>query len=117
MDTHLYPWIPFDINGYQPLHVAVRNPRTVKMEHCEVLRVLLTTGVPVDTTTQKSNMTALHCAAECGHLNACRVLLEHGADATLLYEVSFVERLSARELAERGGFTEIVKLLDQRTSA
>jgi len=67
--------------GKSPLHHAAARGRVA------TVRVLLELKADLNQTT-KEEMTALHIAAEVGHADAVKALLEAGADPTVCDQVS-----------------------------
>ncbi|CAL4891192.1 unnamed protein product [Urochloa decumbens] len=90
-----------DVRGFTPLHNAA------EYGHDEALRLLLSTGVPVDPLNLRG--TPLHVAAATDHDQAVKILLEHGADPNrIVHHV-----LSPLMLACCARFLKCMKLLVQ----
>lgn len=82
-----------------------------------VIRWFLAHGMPVDLHPPGDEWggigcPGLHHAADNGHLDAVRVLLDAGADPTLIDDM---HSGTAREWAEAGGHAEVVRLLTDRS--
>ena len=101
--------VQYDKSGYQPLHLAVKSEGSQNGNQTGVAALIMN-GAPVNSTTRKEGMTALHCAAEIGNKEACKVLLEHGADPTITYSPSAAASLTARQVAEKNNHFETVDL-------
>lgn len=65
-----------DIAGQSLLHIAVDS----KEDRTPIVRLLIDAGTPIDLKNQASDATPLHIAANCGHAESVRALLEAGAD-------------------------------------
>jgi len=74
------------------------------------MRLLLDHGV--DTNAQKYGWTALHWAANFGHLQAVEILLEHGADPHARTDVV----KTPFQVASRRNNMEITRLFSERTA-
>lgn len=80
--------------------------------HITILRDLLRNGAcPISR--EDDGCTPLHVAAFEGDLAAIRLLLQHGADPTM----KRAGGLTAKDLAKKVGFKEVVKLLDEGKAA
>ena len=78
------------------------------MHQREFARMLLENGA---VTTIPLWSTPLQWASEYGHIEAVRLLLEHGADPL----ARDYEGMTPSELASRNGHVEIVRLLSQKS--
>jgi len=81
--------------GWTPLHVAVG--RTPEKTDPEIIKMLIDAGVELNKQDNQLRRTPLHVAAENGQLEAVKLLIEAGADSTLLTS----QRLSAADLARK----------------
>ena len=90
-------------NGFTPLIYVTRGD---KGEHPEKIQLLLDYGAPVNDVGPKGR-TALHYAAAGGFLRVIRLLLEHGADATVRDEAGN----TPRDLALQRGKTAAAALI------
>ena len=80
--------------------------------YVKVLEVLIREkGQSVDEATTKSGWTALHFAAEEGHVDVVRWLLVSGAKADVRSKVVKGKGVTAKQAAEKKGREEVVKLL------
>lgn len=66
-----------DTQGRAPLHVCA------EYDHTDLVQLLLTTGVGVNTINQRSGEAALHIAAKFGHFATLNILIERGGDLEL----------------------------------
>ena len=79
--------------------------------HVEVIKALLEKNAAVDI--DVGGETALMKASCCGHIECVRWLLENGADITIKNN----NGMTAKRMAQRRGFSDIVKLIDQVRSS
>ena len=94
-------WRVVDVRGVEPLAL------TYARGHAEAARLLLQARADVDAAARSCGRTALHRAAEAGHLAAVTALLDGGADATLAAR----NGVCALQAAASRGHLEIVSLL------
>lgn len=93
--------------GYSILHDAVYQFRTI---NC--FKLLLDSGIDInacinDENNDRNGYTTLHLATIYDNINIVKLLLERGADKTLLTKSGF----TAKELAEQNEHTEIASIL------
>mmetsp|Transcript_6832 Transcript_6832/g.12687 ORF Transcript_6832/g.12687 Transcript_6832/m.12687 type:complete len:370 (-) Transcript_6832:266-1375(-) len=96
-------------NGSMPLHAAVTGGRSI-----EVVRVLLDHGAPVNAWCGRTTFCVpLHYTAGAGDTQQVQLLLDYGADPTMLYQKTDppYTSLSSRELALAGKHDQTAALL------
>lgn len=111
-----------DVRQTDALHGAASGGRPGRVE---VLAYLLDCGAPIDAIDREHHKlgfhsfsawglgTALHCAAQKGHLDEAALLLERGANR----DIKDTRGRTALELAQKYGHEEVVKLLSDWPSA
>lgn len=87
--------------GSTPLHDAALNGNK------EVIDLLLAHKANMNAIADADGSTPLHYAASMGRLEAVKTLVDHGADVTL----KNAKGLTAIQLAEKNGFTDISQFL------
>ena len=93
----------FDENDYTPLHWAARNG------HFEILRLLLANGSEIDINGGMYGKTSLMIAASLGIKEIVKILIEFGADITMVSEKD--QNRNSLHLAAINGKDKIVELL------
>ncbi|TFG99422.1 MAG: ankyrin repeat domain-containing protein [Candidatus Thorarchaeota archaeon] len=84
--------------------------------HEEIVKLLLEKGADINSKTSVSG-TALMFASGKGHLEVVKILLDSGADPTIEIDGTDSEDgMTAEVYARRGGYREIVELLNQVTN-
>jgi len=91
-----------DENGWNAMHYSAGNGKSEIVRLLSAHKQLLNSKI-------KSGHTPLMLAAQRGHLEVCKVLLEAGADPKATYE----DGKTAMQLAELAGETEVVKVLSE----
>ncbi len=88
---------------------TIINAATVR-DNCEILKMLLDAGAPINTRHPEYRHTALMMAAWWGNTSNVQFLLEQGANATFRNS----DQLSALDLAKSKGYQEIIFMLEAR---
>lgn len=86
---------------------AIHLRYAARLGYAELIHLLVKKGVPVNETTS-GGMTALHAAAERGHVQGVRILLQYGADPGIHDE-------AGRTALDVAANDEIRQLLEKRT--
>ena len=94
-----------DAHASHALHLAAAHG------HSEIMEELVAHGADVNAPRDMDKKTPLHIAAVVGNIKSIKALLKHGADPTV--KDTHLKRRTARDIAKRYGYGEIVQLLKE----
>jgi hypothetical protein len=106
------------ILDWDPKLLRVRNKKkwtafllAAEKGHVKVLEVMKDRGQKCNETTAKNGWSGLHLAAEKGRVGAVEFLLANGVDKNMRTTNGALKGFTAKQIAERKGQLEVVKLL------